>query len=512
MIALLAITALAAPITPVESQAVDAREELAVTDGVKPRLESDKSGLTVLALAQGRLTMTDVITENPFLNGQLLGTLGGSNDTIVDNDVRGTYVEQRVNAFFTWAPPLLDERVELGAAFEVDFAWGDTSYATGGNTGGGIGADQVNLQTRRLFVGVRPELPGPNKLHIVAGQQFLSDSVNDPSEVGRDGLFRSGGRLMFWGTEAAGIQAFGKHSDWLKYRAGVFTLYEVGLTEDDDIWLSLADVQLHPTYGLDIGVHGWWLFDRAGGSGGLLGTGPTSALAELQGGARLDLRDPGETVAPETQVNLGYVGLDVGYNAGLTHGPLGVHGLVVYNGGGIYTPDKSIPISGWTMSLEGRWRYWRGDGTEIRAQFLHTSADDADESRYTGVITGNSYGIASAFNLSPGGHLMFPDAWAVNRQVAIVYDISGMGQGLIAADASAALDLIPGRFNVRGGVIHARNAMGGVFGTEVHGHVSAEPFLFFNVGLHGGWTAVGDAALVDENPWAFFLSFDWLAL
>ena len=127
-------------------------------------------GLTFLGLYQARAAASSAITT-AALDGQVVGKLGGTNGTSVyvpgvtdldgdgvpDDDVgNSTWTEQRLNGFFTYAPPTLDGRASLTAGFEIDFLFGDQSYGIGGNTGGGFGADNVNLQTRRLHVSFQP--------------------------------------------------------------------------------------------------------------------------------------------------------------------------------------------------------------------------------------------------------------------------------------------------------------------------------------------------------------------
>ena len=79
--------------------------------------------------------------------------------------------------------------------------------------------------------------------------------------------------------------------------------------------------------------------DGAIGTGGSFGSGPTSDLWELQGGPDLDLYDglPPPEGAP-IDADIGWFALDAGYDAGLTHGPFGVHGIALVNVGRMYAP------------------------------------------------------------------------------------------------------------------------------------------------------------------------------
>ena len=152
--------------------------EVRVAD-VRPSLP-DPGGLRFFALFQARGTANDLASTNPFLDGQVVGRLGGTNGIVVDPTTTALYTEQRASGFLTWAPPVLSGKASLTAAFEVDFAYGDQAYGNGGNVGGGFGADQVNLQTRRLHADFYPST-AHHSVHVSVGLQFVADGVADPT-------------------------------------------------------------------------------------------------------------------------------------------------------------------------------------------------------------------------------------------------------------------------------------------------------------------------------------------
>lgn len=484
----------------------------------------EAGGLSFLGTFQARGAVTNLASTNPFLDGQVVGRLGGTNGIVVDPTVTAAYTEQRVNGFFTYAPPTLGGNAALTAAFEVDFAFGDRAYGSGGNTGGGFGADQVNLQTRRLHADfwlrsggrdARPHGAG-HEVHAVVGLQFVGDSVNDPTATTPDGLLRSGGRLAFFGSEAAGVALYGRvHDAWgdrLRWRLGTFTLIEQGLSQPDDAWLSVADVELQPAYATKVGLHAWYLQDRTEGTGGVLGSGPTSALSELQGGPRIDLFDGHAPPADaEIHADLFWLGADGGFNAALQQGPVGVHAVAIANLGRLYAPVvHDDRVTGGLVDLEGRWRWTQGEGSVARVEALVTTGDSADPDSYGGVVTGNSYGIAGAFYATHGTLLLFPDPRSINRMVAVVSDVSGAGQGVRALTGTLAYDPVPDRVNVALGGGHATTSAGVPWGTEVNARVAAEPMLFLEVAVTGATVIPGPASGLTANPWAAYASVDWL--
>ncbi len=474
-------------------------------EDVIPAPDAPAPGLKFLGIVSLRTSGSNITTTNPLLNGQLVGTLGGINTTTTQEEV-GHASEQRVGAFFTYTPTLWDGRLSLDAAFEVDFAFGDAAYGIGGNTGGGFGADQVNLQTRRL--GARARVA--KDTWLVAGLQFVADGSVDPTQGRPDDLFRSGGRLIFFGSEAAGLSAYGKVGEHVRYKAGAYTLSELGLSTPDDITLYMADAAWSPAYAHRIGGHVWMVRDRAAGSGGTFGTGPTSVLSEIQGGPSLDLRPEGAALAPPIDADLYWAALDYGVNAGLDRGRVGLSALAVANVGRLYIEDLADrDVLGFLGDVELRARIGEGEGSVARLEALYSTADDPGTADYEGIVTGNAYGTVGALHGTHGCLLLFPDITAINRQVALVYDASGAGAGVAALTGGVAYDAIPNKLTVGVGAGHARDAAFNPLGTELNARISGKPWVLTDVSLRG---AVLLGTTLPEDPVIGLLSFEWLVI
>ncbi len=476
---------------------------------VEPREPEPGDEVQLLGLFQTRLTTTSVETTSPYLDGQVIGTLGGTNGTVVEGN-RGTFAEQRAVGFGTWRPAVLDGRASLTAAFEIDFVLGDQSYGVGGNAGGGFGADQVNLQTRRLHANFNHTAGGWD-LSAVLGLQFLSDTVYDPRTAHPDDLFRTGGGLKIWGSEAAGLSLFGvldgPSGELLRARLGAYTLVEQGVSLDDDISLVVGDAQWVPDAGWRVGAHAWWLRDRSEGQGTVFGTGPFSALSGLQGAPQLSVTLDDGSTASTLGSDLLWLALDGGYNHRLDRGPLGFSALVLANVGRLYVNDAEDPaVRGVLVSGDVRYRYAPGSGSVVRAEALFSSGD-APGGDYGGVITGNSYGFVGASWTTHGSVLLLPDPGAINRQVAVAYDVSGGGAGLLAISGGAGFDVQPDRVTVSANVAHARLGTGDVLGTELTGRLQWQPLPLCRVGLTGA-AVVGSA--FESLPWTAFASVDWV--
>jgi hypothetical protein len=490
---LLASTASArTPGLPPEARARDAARTDAASSGPErpdavPTEPAQGSGLTFIGTTASRWLLSNVVTTSPLVNGQVVGVLGGTNTTTVGAEGAAS-AEQRLGAFFRFAPPALDGRLALDAAFEIDFGYGDASYGTGGNTGGAFGGDQVNLQTRRLASRVRLA----RDVDAVVGLQFVADGASDPGASGLDELVRAGGRLLVVGSEAAGASIYGKVRDAAgeeraRWRGGVYTLWEQSVGTADDVTLWMADVQIAPAYATRAGVHAWFLQDASGGTAGVLGSGPASALSELQGGPRLPLRATGEAQGMSPHAQVLWLAGDAGYNAGLDRGRVGGSAVFVGNLGIVNGPGVvPMGIQGGLFDAEVRGRWAAGAGSVLRAEVVLATGDGPGEDYYTGVVTANSWGIVGAVATTHGCLLLFPDAHAVNRQVAAVYDVANQGRGLAAMTATAGWDVVPDRWTVSATLGHARNGDGSPAGTEVNVRGSLRPWPFGEVAVQAG--------------------------
>lgn len=496
---------------PAESRRVEAEQ-------VRPHVPPDRP-FKFLALVQAKGALTNIVSTNAFLDGQVLGTLGGSNGMTVDPAVKSSFIEYRTVGFASWRPDVLNGQVGLSAAFEIDFAFGDRSYGVGGNTGGGFGGDHVNLQTRRLHLDIYPRLGKRHRLHVVVGLQFVADSASDPTATTPDGLFRSGGRLMFFGSEAAGVSAYGSFHDGagerLRYRLGGYTLLELGLGTPDDVTLWMADATVTPVDRLEIGAHAWLLRDQSGGAGGALGTGPSSALAEMQGGRRLNPYgdDPRPEEGAGVDALLGYVAVDAGYNSGLTRGPFGVHGIGLFNLGSVKAREAgSLPVSGQLFDLEARLRWAPGKGSIFRVEGLYSTPDNDDNTdAYSGVITGNSYGFAGAINNTHGTRLLFSDPQSINRMTPAIFDVAAGGLGVLAVTSSLAWDIVPSKVNTKLGFGTALAPQRESIGTELNLQISHEPWPFFNYYAAAAVLRPGSRASFTDDAWVGYVGLEWLA-
>lgn len=481
---------------------------------------------TGLYLARG--TRTNVVGSSRLTEGQVVGRLYGPNGATTDDDGHG-YVEQRYLGFIEHAPTYLDGRAVLKAGLEVDFSFGDAANTSGPNRGGGINGDTVNLQTKRLLADVALGAG----VRLVVGLQPLADSAHDPTRAHPDTLMHGGTHLAFWGTDAAGANLFGRWPG-LVARLGWYDLYANASGLDDDVQLFMADAELEVAPALRFGAHAWFLRDRGRGAGTALGTGPGSQLAAYNGASPLPLgpdQADGDTL---------WFGVDGSYRRWLAGGPLSVSGFLVLNHATFEVqrgvedelrPPEAPPFDGGDADLLGlmgdlvvgwRWGQTRGDAVTVEALYA-TGDDGPDDRTLSNVLTGNNWGLPGALHATHRSLLLFPDARAVNRHAAVVYDPGNLGYGVAAGFVSGAVDVVPDRLNIKLGTalaVAAAKPVGGerTIGQEYNAEVSWRPHAFLWLGAHAAVVRWGRfleervQAPPESAPWTAYLSLTWLQL
>jgi hypothetical protein len=112
------------------------------------------------------------------------------------------------------------------------------------------------------------------------------------------------------------------------------------------------------------------------------------------------------------------------------------------------------------------------------------SRDGDGINAYTGLVTGNSFGIVGATWGSHGMLLLFQDPWAVNRSTPVVFDASNGGRGITAVTATAGYDLVPNKLTLLGGAGHAVDGTGETVGTELNARLVGHPWFGTNLGVN----------------------------
>lgn len=469
---------------------------------------------------------------NEFLRGQVVGRLFGRNTTTTSDTARALYVEQRIIPFFVYTPRIFNGKATLRASFEIDWTWGDVAYGTGGNLGAAISADQVNIQTQNVQVEYRPT----DNIFINLGLMRMFDSPYDPYRTAFDKLMNTGYRLAYFGTDAAGLSIL-KVTDFSRYKLSWYKFYENDIYRDDDVDMFEFMTDFHVTNKWTWGGSIQYVRDRANGKGGvsILGQGLNSLLAEYNGTFKFRFGNN------PYKADIVWLGTYFNRNVDFILDRWFLSGFFNYNLGsarvrpmGSDSYDNRTTIAGFGANLRGGYRYGQTVDDIIKFDFLYTTGDEngLNDNRFSGVMTGNTWGSPAGIFISTGSYLLLPHPNVVNRFTPVVADISNMGYGISALTYNISKGIIPHKLIGRvGGAVAYSNATpiggGRYMGTEFNGAVIYNLGPFMSIELHGAVMPLGDFFdSADErygspvnggnfgerptSPWTVFALFKWL--
>lgn len=463
-----------------------------------------------------------------LFNGQLVGRLFGPNSSSTSDTSTSNYFEQRIIPFFIYQPKLFNGKAILRASFEIDWTWGDQAYGISGNKGSAINADQVNIQTQNIEL----ELLPVKNIAVNIGLQRLYDTPYNPYRTMFDKMTTTGYRLAYWGTDAVGISAR-YDGDFQKVKAGYYLLYENNAEQNDDVTLTELVYQRKLSMKWNVGVSAYHVRDRGKGQGGVsvFGEGLTSTLSAYNGSFVFDMQK-------DYKADIVWLGANFSRNPDFVLDPYQLSGFINFNLGNARSKVgndyvKAADIAGFAANLRAAYRYGRTLNDYVSVDFIYASGDQngIDDKKYSGVITGNSWGMPSSIFVGTGGYLLFPHANVVNRFTPVIADISNMGYGLIGGTTNIARDLIPYKLNVKAGgamAISPSKPQGGgrSLGTEINGAIAYNLGPYMSIEMHGAYLWLGDffdsqddshgssvngnSITRPVNPYTAFIVYKWL--
>lgn len=473
-----------------------------------------------------RSTFSNIAPSNDFLQGQVIGRLFGGNSTNTSTQ-SAAYTEQRFVPFMVYRPAVLDGLATFRTLFKIDYTWGDRAYGAGNNAGGAVGAGQVNMQTLLANVSLRGE---GKPWNVVVGLQRVFDNPRDPNINTVEFAQNGGMKLSYWGTQMAGISYYHKINDGTYFRAGHYQLWENLIASNDDVSLTMLDLETRISPKITVGFNAWYLFDRAKESGGIsvLGQGLTSSLADYNGAVRVRL--PGTSQKYEADVF--WLGTNFSHGRNFIDSRVWVDGWVNFNLGKMDTLDANrnpvefADIFGVAGNLRASYKYGGTANDFISVETLYSSGDEngAADRKINSVITGNVWGTPVGIFTAHRSLLMFPDPQVINRFYSMVHDISNLGYGVTAGFFNVSKALIPNKAHAKVGFVSAISnyapRQGGQFiGSEVNLEIKYNLGVFLTLGYSGAYAWLGDfydaPTLTNQgskplNPWTHFLTLSWL--
>lgn len=475
----------------------------------------------VYSYSQG--VMQNFAAENEFLKGQIVGRLFGANTTTTAHNRTANYFEQRTLPFFVYSPAIFDGKFTLRAAFKIDYTWGDVAYGTGGNTGGALSGSQVNLQTQNIDIEYRF---APTWM-VNVGLQRLYDNPNDLYRTLLDKMTHTGYRLAYWGTNGAGVSVR-KDSDDYRLKFGMYQLYENNVDLVDDVILYQAMAEFNVSKNWNVGGSVFHLRDRSNGKGGvsILGQGPRSLLTDYNGAYHFHLG------TGDVKTDVTWIGAFFSRNEDMMNDRYFLSGYVNSNLGRIDQNKgegykKAVDIEGFAANLRAGYRYGQTPNDAIIADLVYSSPNknDLENGKYTGVITGNTWGSPVGLMIGQGSYLIFPHGNVVSRYTAAVSDLSNMGYGVSGVTLNASHDLIPYKLHAKiGGATAISNAKpkGGdsFIGWEINGKLAYELGPLITLEAHAAFMGLGDFYKSKDtngnldhkpkDPWTAFIGMKWL--
>jgi hypothetical protein len=424
-------------------------------------------------------------------------TVGTTSTPGIDDDLpNGGYVEQRFRMRFSFG----EENVKAIAFFEIDFSsWGDSAGSAGAaaarNSGGALGGDKINLETKNVYVWFK--IPDTS-LEFAVGLQNQTDSVQG---------------LLYGAADMAGIFATGKFEP-INWKLGWGKLYENSSTSWDDSNLYMGLVNYAPSKDVKLGFGVYFLQDD---------TQKTSSAAQLPYGTGNMFSNAGTRTAYQFDTgdhftfNTWTFAVDFAWNAG----PVALSGFGLYQmGDGKSVTDTTgqndIDISGFAADVRADMKLGPG---KFFLEVLYVSGGDLGNGDYGSIIT------LSDVNASPGGNSAFTrldyqilmgNADDINQNQCIIGCANGIassspgnsGRGMWTAGAGYSMKAAEKvTLKVGAGYLQAVKTLDATstgsattidagrsknMGTEVNANVNYNIMKGLDFGLYGAYAWLGD--------------------
>jgi hypothetical protein len=441
----------------------------------------------VVAVAFAMPAMADLIPTNLKVSGFYRSKAWLSNfhdaggapslrtDTLGDEAQTNAYVEQRFRVKFAFGT----ENVQAVWFLESDMLWGDnagsTPSASSRNSGGALGGDKVQTETKNIYVWFK--VPDTS-VDVTVGLQAQSDDYAG---------------VLFGGADMAGIFVNGKFEP-VSYRLGFAKLYENAVQKTDDMTLYIASVKFVPVKEAKLGLNFYFLQNDANKVAGTL---------------------PGTNVLGYTNKAKVYMpGVDASFKAG----PATISGFAQYQVGkfeAVSSANKDVDINAYLADL--RLDMNLGPG-KIFVEGLYLSGGDDPTDKYKAPIT------LATNEASPGGNsgyartnmtILMAGPDTINVSQCLIGcsgaetspDPGNGGRGIWHAAAGYSQALTPklkGQVNV--GYLSATKKLnadtnkGKDMGTELNARIDYNLAKGLDVGVVGAYAFIGDFYNSDGSP------------
>lgn len=191
-------------------------------------------------------------------------------------------------------------------------------------------------------------------------------------------------------------------------------------------------------------------------------------------------------------------------------------------------------ISGLGANLKLGYRYGQTteDIVDVDLLFSTGEEDAMADNKYSGVITGNTWGAPAGIFISSGSYIIFPHGNVVNRFTPLIADLSNMGYGMTGTVLNASRAFVPNRFSGKIGTAWAMSNVtpkngGQQIAMELNVALKYQIGVYMSFELHGAYAWLGDFYDSNSdshsyyvngsssgerpiNPWTAFIVYKWL--
>lgn len=409
-----------------------------------------------------------------------------------DKSVKGAdntanYFEQRTQLYIM---PKFGQYVSGMLAFNLDWRLGDSAYGVGQNAGGGLNADQTNLETKNAYINVN--FPGTN-LSGVFGLQTIKDPYN--------------GILLGW-ANAGGITLNYKATDNLNTILGLYRFWQPTARLKQSVATDFirGEVAYSPNKNLNLGFNLYALLDRTGAGStasdpGVLGGPQYGSTSNGYAPLSYNASTGHESLVGNTDytMNLYLPGINFEYKAG----NYTFDGFFIYETGKFGSGTASIEdvtINSYAANLGASTKV---GPVNLKLNGLYVSGDNSNKNPSIGIkehgfYTPGAYSLAAAWMGLTGMKIMFQDIDGTNQDQYLVYDVSNILEqkplGVAAAMITGNTSLSE-KLTLEGGLGMLRSAKKRIVNNE--SYMATE----VNLGLHYAVTKALSMGLVGAYAW-----------
>jgi len=377
------------------------------------------------------------------------------------------YFVQRVRLGYT---AKVSEQVKLNTKFELDYTfWGNSSYATGRNKGGALGADSVQIETKNLYL----EMNYP-AVNAQIGMMPYNDSFKG----------------VLFDADMAGILFSHDYSN-ASVAAGFFRFGDNGATLGKNAYDMISlDAKYNVTKTFKVGGAFYYINDNSSQASIVTHGAQTGVLADGTPVFAVGTTTP----QPNKDVKVHTLGL----NAEGAVGPITLSGFAMKQFGDLSATQDA---RGYALNLGAKAALLGGT---LRSEFL-----------FVGGGKDAFYVPASAGGTEGGGFydaemiMLNRDKNAKTIDTALVYDTNNFNQGLVMGSVGydhACTDKITSSINAGFAAVATNVAHSGTsnyLGTEVNLESNYKLTPNVTIGVRGGYVFLGDyfKGLNADNPY-----------